>query len=300
VGAESRLTSTKTDIEQQAVDHQRGHLKTFFDAADNELGSKLNASRVALEQSRIAVDALPQMIAQAKAKNALSELQSNDMLIAGFMHSMQIGDKGASIQYAQNVANSGALAALKGAQIGDIGHAPDPKYPNDPKRKLTVINDTNGNPLIVLSPEQMKAAFNRTNPADYKILGNGGSLAKVQGGEVEIVANNPRDYKPADRIAQDAATQKNEDMRMSRGKSVIADYFKANSLGGLDPTSQPNYRKSVARMGELVRSGMAPEKAANQALEEIERQRKLDEVAGGAAGASAATGKDFSKWWGGQ
>lgn len=294
VAGDSRLAETRTNIDQKTADHTLGHLGTFFNVADNELGTKLNASKVALEQSKVAVDQLPAMIAQARAKSALTDLQTSDMLTAGFMHAMQIGDKAVALKYVQGVADSGIFPQLKGAKIGDIGHVPDPK---DPNKKVIVVHDDAGNPLLAMDPAVAQAAFSRINPAEWKVLGDGGSLVKVQGGQAVEVVNNPKDMKPSDRVADDARRDKNTDMRMQRGKGIIDSYFKSNTLTGLDPASQPAYIKAVARMGELVRGGTDPEAAAKKALDDVSREKSVDDVTKG--GGSATGGKDFSKIWGG-
>jgi hypothetical protein len=56
------------------------------------------------------------------------------------------------------------------------------------------------------------------------------------------------------------------DERVTKGRVVIDKYFGISEFTKLDEAAQPAYNAAVARMGALVRGGMDPEKAANQAL----------------------------------
>lgn len=290
--ARTRLESTQTAIAQKTGDHTLGHLGAMFDIKDTELAAALNKAKVGLDQSKFELESLPRLISKAKTNNAIDDVKTADMLLGGLGHALTMGDKGVVMRYIQAGLDGSMDAANKGRKVADAGtiEGPDGK-------PVFVAKDEAGAIIMAVPGSRITDAYSRINPAEYKTLADGGSLVKVQGGKVTVVAENTKDFKPADQIARTAAEQKNLDMRMSRGKGILDSTFKANTLNGLLPETEAQYMRATARMGELVRGGADPEAAAKQAYDEVKDADKRGKATGGAAGAAPAGGKaTFTPW----
>ena len=297
--AKTRLEAAQTGIAQKTADHTLGHLGTMFDIKDTELAAALNKAKVGLDQSKFELESLPGLISKAKVGKAIDDVKTADMLLGGLGHALTMGDKGVVMRYIQAGLDGSVDQANKGRKVADVGTVEGPDG-----KPVFVAKDDAGAIIMAVPGSKITDAYSRVNPAEYKVLGDGGSLIKTQGGVSTVVASNPKDFKPADIVARDAATQKNEDMRMARGAAIINKNLGVDSMSGLLPASRPKHAAMIRRMGELVRSGVDPEKAATDAIAEVEDSAKRDKVTGGKPAATGATpaagGKDFSNLWSGK
>lgn len=294
--ARTKLEATQTGIAQKTADHTLGHLGTMFDVKDTELLTALNKAKVGLDQSKFELETLPGLISKAKAGKAIDDVKTADMLLGGLGHALTVGDKGVVMRYIQAGLDASMDPANKGRKVADVGTVDGPDG-----KPVFVAKDDAGAIIMAVPGSKITDAYARVNPAEYKILGDGGSLVKVQGGQASVVAQNAKDFKPADQIASTAAEQKNLDMRMSRGAAIINKNLGVDSMSGLLPESRPKHAAMIRRMGEMVRSGVDPEKAATDAIAEVEEADKRGKALGGkGAAAPAAGGKDFSNLWSGK
>lgn len=296
VGKKAALEGKTTDIATAAANDTLGHLPTILGTADNERQTKLAASKTALAQAQFSVENLPNVIAKARASQALDDVQTSDALFGGLGHALAIGDKSVVLKYLNSASASGLAPQLQGKQIGEVGTTTGA----DGKPALEV-RDTDGKTLTVIPGAAITAAYERMTPAKYQALPDGGSLFKITKDGAVQVANNPKDIKPEDKA-------KIEDARVTRAKSVVDSYFGANSLNKLDDANQPRYKEIISRAGAKVRAGTNPEDAAKQAIDEVERNIKLygnpegtpaaAAPAPGAPAAPAAAGgvKTFAPW----
>lgn len=290
--ARTRLETTQTGIAQRTADYTLGQLGKLFDLKDTETATALNKAKVGLEQSKFDLESLPGLISKAKAGKAIDDVKTADMLMGGLGHALTIGDKALTQRYLQGIADSGIFPQAKGAKIGEIGtmEGPDGK-------PLLVVQDDQGNPLLAIPGQKITDSYTRMNPADMKVLAEGASGWVQRNGQWVKVAENPKDFKPADQIASTAAEQKNLDMRMSRGAAIINKNLGVDSMTGLLPESRPKHAAMIKRMGELVRSGVDPEKAATDAIAEVEDADKRSKASGDKGGKAPAGGKSiFTPW----
>lgn len=293
--ARTRLEAAQTAIAQKTADHTLGHLGAMFDIKDTELATALNKAKMGLDQSKFDLESLPGLISKAKAGKAIDDVKTADMLLGGLGHALTMGDKGVVMRYIQAGLDGSMDQTNKGRKVADVGTVQGPDG-----KPIFVAKDDAGAIIMAVPGSKITDAYSRINPAEYKILGDGGSLVRVQGGQASVVAQNAKDFKPADQINRTANDQKNLDMRMSRGMSIINKNLGADSLSGLLPETRPKHAAMTRRMGELVRGGMDPEAAATQAIEEVESGVAREKAVSGKGSKPAAGGKDFSNLWSGK
>ena len=271
--ARTKLEATNTDIAQQTADNTLGILGTHLDASNTDLRTKLINSKNALTEAGFRAEQLPTQIQLARSKGLMDTAQVGENLAAGAGHLITLGDHKALLKYVQDAAAMNLTPALSGKQIASLGEAT-----GEDGQPYIAAADEAGKVVWAVPTQFLINAYAKTTPAQLKEIPYGGKLARVNGdGTATVVAENP---KAEDGIKREENATKSEDARMTRGKAILDSTFKANSLNGLMPESEPLYIKAAARMGELVRTGMAPEAAAKKAYEEIKGAEKKAADAG--------------------
>lgn len=292
--ARTRLETTQTNIAQQTADHTLGHLNTLLDTTDTNARAALVKAKTGLEAAKFELEDFPRKVQAARAAGRIDDVKTAHALLGGLAHASTYPDKSVAMKYVQDGLDTNPENG--GRKVGDIGYMDGPDG-----KKVYVAKDTEGQIIFAVPAKQLEAAYARAMPAEMKVLADGASGWVMQDGKWVKVAENTKDFKPADQIASTAAEQKNLDMRMSRGAAIINKNLGVDSMTGLLPESRPKHAAMIKRMGELVRSGVDPEKAATDAIAEVEDADKRSKALGDKGGkAPAASGKDMSHLWKGK